>query len=238
MTTANDANSTVGQNYLVPLYDPVGHQYKTALRAVNVTHDTGVSPDFIYGDLAVDVTFPTSQRVNANSGDFVTGSIADLATLLALEGTPTDANTVNSIMGRLTKIRDLLNGTLNVGQSSEYPIGATPITASSGNKANAIATATLAASSGVTTYITGFEVTGSGATLGLPVIVTVSNIITGTMSYIYGAIAGVLTNNTPLIIQFTKAIPANATNTTIVVSCPALGLGNTNNVVNAHGYQL
>jgi hypothetical protein len=31
------------------------------------------------------------------------------------QGTSTDANTVNSVMGRLTKIRDLLNATLTVG---------------------------------------------------------------------------------------------------------------------------
>lgn len=43
-----------------------------------------------------------------------TGDIADWATLLTLAGTPTDANTVNSLMGRLTKIRDLLNATLTV----------------------------------------------------------------------------------------------------------------------------
>jgi hypothetical protein len=57
---------------------------------------------------------PANQRVSAQSGDFVAGAIADLATLLTLAGTPTDANTVNSLMGRLTKIRDLLNATLTV----------------------------------------------------------------------------------------------------------------------------
>src|SRR5689334_1898164 len=31
------------------------------------------------------------------------------------QGTSTDANTANTIMGRLTKIRDLLNATLTVG---------------------------------------------------------------------------------------------------------------------------
>lgn len=49
------------------------------------------------------VTPAANQRVNAQAGDFV-----DLLTLLTLSGTPTDANTVNSFMGRLTKIRDLL----------------------------------------------------------------------------------------------------------------------------------
>ena len=60
---------------------------------------------------------PAIQRVDAQSGDFPTGAITDLATLLTLAGTPTDANTVNSLMGRLTKIRDLLNATLTVNGS-------------------------------------------------------------------------------------------------------------------------
>lgn len=122
--------------------------------------------------------------------------------------------------------------------NSPYPSGATPLTASSGNVANAQAVATLAGTSAKTTYITGFEVTGSGATLGLPVTVTVTGLISGTMSYTYSAIAGALLENTPLAISFVPAIPASATNTSIVVTCPALGSGNTNNVSNAHGYQL
>lgn len=130
------------------------------------------------------------------------------------------------------------NNPLPVSSASDYPAGAVPITATSGNQANAVATATLAAQAGKTTYITGFEVTGTGATGVLIVIVTVTNTITGTMSYTYVFVAGVTTANTPLSVQFTKAIPANAPNTTIVVSCPASGLGGTNNVVNAHGYQL
>lgn len=50
-----------------------------------------------------------SQRVTAQSSDLATGAVVDLATLLALAGTSGDANTVASVMGRLTKIRDLLS---------------------------------------------------------------------------------------------------------------------------------
>ena len=126
-----------------------------------------------------------------------------------------------------------------VAPLSDYPAAATPITAASGNVAAATATATLAAGgSGITTYITGFEVTGTGATAALAVSVTVTNVVTGTLTYTYAAAAGVAVANTPLIVQFAKPIPANAANTTIVVSCPSLGTGNTNNAVVAHGYQL
>lgn len=120
----------------------------------------------------------------------------------------------------------------------DYPPGATPVTGSSGNIANNSAVATLAGVAGRTTYITGFSVTGSGAPTALPVTVTVVGTITGTLSYTYSAIAGVLVANTPLVIQYPIAIPASATNTSIVVTCPALGVGSTNNTVTAHGYQL
>ncbi len=66
------------------------------------------------------VTPAANQRVNAQANDFLTGSIVDLLTLLTLAGTPTDANTVNSLMGRLTKIRDLLNATLTVSASGNF----------------------------------------------------------------------------------------------------------------------
>lgn len=121
---------------------------------------------------------------------------------------------------------------------SDYPVGATPITNSSGNVANASAVATLSGVANKTTYIAGFQVTGSGATLGLPVTVTVAGLISGTNSYTYCAIAGVLLGNTPLIVKFDPPVPASAVNTAIVVTCPALGSGNTNNTVSAQGYQL
>jgi hypothetical protein len=126
----------------------------------------------------------------------------------------------------------------NVFLSSEYPSGAIPVGASSGNQPNATATVTLPGTSGKTTYIKGFHVTGSGATVGLGVILTVTGLLAGTFSYVYTATAGAILANTPLLILFGDGLPASAANTSIVVSCPALGLGNLNNVVNAWGYQL
>jgi len=121
---------------------------------------------------------------------------------------------------------------------SSYPSGATPITAASGNVANASAVAALAGVSAKTTYITGFEVTGSGSTAGAVVVVTVTGTVTGTLSYIYVGTIGALLANTPLIVAFPKEIPASAVNTAIAVTVPALGTGNTNSAVVAHGYQL
>ncbi|MEI7632142.1 MAG: hypothetical protein WCJ60_02365 [bacterium] len=112
------------------------------------------------------------------------------------------------------------------------------LTSSSGNVANASATSTLAAVAGRTTHITGFELTGTGATAGAAVLVTVTNVLGGTMTFVYAAATGVTVANTPLLVEFPEPIPATAVNTSIVVSCPALGAGNTNNAVVAHGYQL
>lgn len=123
-------------------------------------------------------------------------------------------------------------------QASQYPQGATAITAASGNVANASAVATLAGAASKTTYITGFEITGSGATGAAIVVPTVAGSITGTLTYIQAVVAGALLGNTPLVVQFDPPIPASAANTAIVVTVPALGVGNTNSAVVAHGYQL
>jgi hypothetical protein len=122
--------------------------------------------------------------------------------------------------------------------SSDLPAGAVSLTNSSGNQANAAANATLAGAAAKFTWLTGFEVTGSGATTGLVVTVTVTGTIGGTLFYTYTFTAGVLLPNTPLIIEFTKPIQSSAVNTSIVVNCPASGAGGTNNAVVAHGYLL
>ena len=120
--------------------------------------------------------------------------------------------------------------------ASLIPIGSTQTAATSGNVAAAVATATLAAVVGRLQYITGFSVTGAGATVGLPVSVTIAGLLGGTQTFTYSAIAGALLGNQPLNINFPTPIPASAANTAITVSCSSLGLGNTNNTVNAWGY--
>lgn len=113
----------------------------------------------------------------------------------------------------------------------------TQITASSGNVAAATATATLAATAGKTTFICGFQATAGGATAAAVVTGTVTNIITGTMSFTYGANTGAGVPTAPLVVPFNPCVPASAVNTTIVVSMPSLGTGNTNATVSAWGYQ-
>lgn len=120
--------------------------------------------------------------------------------------------------------------------SSRTPVGSTSLIAKSGNVANASAAATLTPSATATMYISGFEITGSGATVALPVTVTLAGLLGGTIQYTYNFVAGALLGNTPLLVHFDPPLPASAINTALVVTCPASGAGGTNNTVVAHGY--
>lgn len=132
------------------------------------------------------------------------------------------------------RFKDLLDGTFAQVVTALYPGN---ITASSGNVANASAVATLAGAAGKTTYITGFEITAGGATAGALVLATITGLINGTATYVYAVATGAATGSPPLIVEFSAPIPASAVNTAIVVTLPALGAGNTNAAVVAHGFQ-
>lgn len=120
-----------------------------------------------------------------------------------------------------------------------YPSGATPETASSAVVNNAVATATLAASAGKTTYITGFTCTPGAATTGVSgITLTVTGTITGTLNYIAPVYGTGFTVWSPLTINYPYPVPASATNTTIAVSMPAVGTGATGAACNATGFQL
>lgn len=119
-----------------------------------------------------------------------------------------------------------------------YPTGAVPVTSSSGNVANANAVATLPGVAGKTTYVTGFSITGAGATAGVAVVATLTGLISGTASHIFTAPAGAMVGGAPLTGLFVPPIPASALNTAITLTLPALGVGNTNAAVELHGYQL
>lgn len=120
----------------------------------------------------------------------------------------------------------------------DYPFGATPLSASSGNVANASAVATLAAAAGKFTYLTGFQVTGGGATAASLIDVTVTGCAGGTLTFTFAVPAGATAGATPMNLQFPKPLKSSAANTAIVVTAPAFGAGNTKAAANAHGYQL
>lgn len=130
-----------------------------------------------------------------------------------------------------------LDATGNV-RIAVYPAGATALQSSSGNVADAAAAATLNAAAGKTTYISGFQVTSGGATAASLKSVSVTGLLGGTATYTIGVVAGATLPNAHLIVTFNPPIPASAANTAIVVTVPALGAGNTNATVTAHGFQL
>ena len=116
-----------------------------------------------------------------------------------------------------------------------YPLGSS-VVASSGNVANATATATIAAQAGKTALLNNLIVTGGGATAAAVVTCTITGLQGGTVSFIYGAQVGAGVPSVPLVVTFDAPLPASGANTAIVASCPALGAGNTRMVVTITGY--
>lgn len=114
--------------------------------------------------------------------------------------------------------------------------GNTALAVTSGNVANAIATATLPAAAGKRTWITGFTVTADGATAGLAVDVAVAG-LANTLHYSFTFPAGATVGAAPLTVTFPAPIPSAAVNTAITVTLPASGAGGTNAAVNAYGFQ-
>lgn len=119
--------------------------------------------------------------------------------------------------------------------AQDYPPG-NAVVASSGNVANAVATATMPALAGRLNYLNSLLVTAGGATAAAVVTCTITGLQGGTVSFIYGAPAGAGVPATPLAASFPNSVPASALNTAIAASCPALGAGNTRMVVTITGY--
>lgn len=106
--------------------------------------------------------------------------------------------------------------------------------------------ASLAAVSGKTNYITGFDVTGGGATAASVIEISVTGLSSAagsTLKYEVPILAGVTGPafggaSAPYIysVRFPVPLPASATNTAITVTCPSFGAGNTNASVCVYGY--
>lgn len=140
-------------------------------------------------------------------------------------------------LGLHAQAQEPFSTSVGIGNAG-YPISAVPVQNSSGNVAAATATATLpAGSASQFTYITGFEFTYGGATAASLVTCTVTNLKGGTLSYTVAPPAGATLGGTPLIVPFSPALPSSAVATSIVVSCPSMGAGNTNATMTAHGFQ-
>lgn len=128
--------------------------------------------------------------------------------------------------------------TVGANGAGSTPAGGTGtvVNVSSGNQANANAVATMPAVAGKTNYVTGFEITATGATAAAVVLAALSGILGGTINYVFAAPAGVTVATTPLVVTFAQPVPASAVNTAVVLTLPALGAGNTNAIATLHGF--
>jgi hypothetical protein len=129
-------------------------------------------------------------------------------------------------------LNDFLQGVApGVGSSN-----VTELNGSSGDVANAAATVTFVAVAGKTNYLTGFELVATGATAAATVLVTITGLLGGTLTFPFVFPAGAGVAATPLVVAFRRPIPASAVNQAIVVNCPASGAGGLHCVVNAQGF--
>jgi hypothetical protein len=161
------------------------------------------------------------------------------ANVLSFYGNPGDQITF-SAMAQPQPPNGVLNGTAGalIVAATDYPSGAVPIVGAQSGVNSALSVG-LPGVVGKTTYITGFEVTGAGATAAAVLTVSLFNLV-GSITGLYTLVipAGVTTGITPLMVEFAKPIPAFAQNTGITLGVPAFGAGNTNATATAHGYQL
>src|SRR5713101_386681 len=141
----------------------------------------------------------------------------------------------------------IVDGTYNWRAATVTPQGqqvvgnltpGTPITASATGTTAAI-TATLAGVANKTTYLTGLQVTSSGASAAGATTVTVTGTISGSLNYVVtqGAIAATGTDGASLIVPFPSPIPASAVNTAIAATT-TLVAGTTAGAVTLTGFQL
>jgi hypothetical protein len=113
-----------------------------------------------------------------------------------------------------------------------------PLTSSATGTTGSVV-ATLAATQGRLTAITGFEVLASNGTAGAANNVVVAGTVSGSLNYTINTLAAAATvqGPPPLIVEFPYPIPASALNTAITVTWPALA-GGTGVSVTAHGCTL
>lgn len=128
------------------------------------------------------------------------------------------------------------SGNLKVVSSEGPTEPSTPVIKTSGNVAAASAVATMPAVAGKTNFIEGFDITSGGSTAAALVLAALTGVLGGTLSYVYGTVAGATLINSPLSVRFSPPLPASAVNTAIALTLPSLGTGNTNAIVTVYGY--
>ena len=121
---------------------------------------------------------------------------------------------------------------------ADIPVMATTVIVGSGIAANAAAVATIPARPAMTAYVTGFQITASGATAASVAAAVLAGVAGGPVDYSFTFPAGVGVSAMPLSVAFKRAIPAAAMNTAITLALPAGGAGNVSASVVLQGFYL
>jgi hypothetical protein len=120
---------------------------------------------------------------------------------------------------------------------SDLRVDATPVSATGTGAASAIA-ATITGVTNKTTWITGFYVTGLGATAAAQITCTITGLLGGTLTFYYPVPIGVGVSGPPLWVELPQPLPASGTGVNIVLNVPSFGAGNTASGATIKGYQL
>lgn len=119
--------------------------------------------------------------------------------------------------------------------SSGLPTGGASTTQGASGAASVLQV-TIVSAVGKTAYVSGFSITGAGATAASVVGATLTGLIASNHTYKIAVPAGATVGITPLIVTFNPPIPASATNTNIQLSVPSFGAGNTDAAASIWGY--
>lgn len=209
------------------------------------------SPLWIPGDVNGNPAWGIAGTPNANvlSIQGVVGGIAvpiSAVSLPLMTGAATSANqtTGNSSLATIATNSSLpipdcaatpcTNKIGNTYSMSDYPVGATPLTASA-TGTTAATTATLAGTAGKTTWICGFSIRAN-ATAAATGNATVTGTISGTLNFTQWT-APTTTAISPVEMHSPKCVPASGQNQAIAVVSAPPGTGGVVSVA-AWGYQL
>lgn len=124
-------------------------------------------------------------------------------------------------------------GNLCAGQSSQFPTASTPLSGNSTGSTGAVV-GTLAAASGKTTYICGFNVQAIGGTATVGPI-TIAGLVGASQVY-QTDVNSATVGKTVASATFSPCIPASATNTAITITTTANGTATAVDV-NSWGYR-
>ncbi len=251
---------TTAQTYTINFYNTSGNafgnvksiQYDNTLNPSDVTIIVGNTEQVItlpaYTSGVVGVIALDSSTFEMYSAGTATGRINMVFNNFPLQGWQSRSGSIvqvdltgpipagTNVIGKVGIDQTTPGVTNGVYVNNVYPTGATQVNATSGNVANDAAVAALPAVPAKTNYVTGFEITGAGATAASVVVATLVGLLGANASFIYSVVAGATLRNESIIVEFSKPIPASAPNAAITLTLPALGAGNTNACVNIHGY--